>query len=133
MDRFLDFLFGFREPYGRKFLSFPFESKITNYELTDYFDNDTHQWVEGEKNWSLKINNNDVDITIDDDVVNVSYKNEENTKFGKKLTSVSFSQLFPENSVHETVKAKRVDGSILITVDKAVIDTPKKVKKLEIE
>lgn len=112
-------------------------SLFTKYYMTPstYFsllDDNVVGWKEEHDKWSILIPANDADITVDDEVVNIAFdvvlKGLDNVKYNAAYT---FS--FPENSVHETLKAKRMDKTILITVDKAVVDDKPNRRKIEIE
>ena len=89
-------------------------------------------WKEELDKWTILIPANDADITVDDEVVNIEFdvvlQGWDNVKYNAAYT---FS--FPENSVHETLRAKRMAKTILITVDKAVIDDKSNRRKIEIE
>ena len=89
----------------------------------------TSCWVEDKDKWVLVVNNNDADITIDEDTITIKYEvSSRNNEWYEYQKTVSF----PENSNHETIKAKREDGKIFVTVDKVVLEE-KKTKKLIIE
>lgn len=86
-------------------------------------------WVEESDKWVLEVRSNDADITVDEDVITIKYSVSlgDNGKYEYQKT-VSF----PENSNHETIKAKRDNGRIVISVDKVIVEE-KKGRKLVIE
>ena len=89
-------------------------------------------WKEEHDKWTILIPSNDADITVDDEVVNIEFdvvlQGWDNVKY-----NASYTFSFPENSVHETLRAKRMAKTILITVDKAVVDDKSNKRKIEIE
>jgi hypothetical protein len=90
---------------------------------------DNGGWVESDKTWDLYVNSPKADISFDDETIEVNYtkKNENGTSTVCKVLS------YPSNSIPETVSAvKKDDSTIVISVSKAVIDTPKR-KKITIE
>ena len=90
---------------------------------------DSGSWVEAEKTWELYVNAPKADITFDDETLEVNYTMR--TKNGSSTVCKVLS--YPENSIPESVNAvKKDDNTIVISVSKAVIDTPKR-KKITIE
>ena len=97
---------------------------------TPYFKKQqSRYWDEKNDKWELVINNNDADITIDEDMITIKY---EVLKDGELYYEYQQKVNFPENSNHETIKAKRENDKIVLSVDKVVIEE-NKARKLIIE
>ncbi len=90
---------------------------------------DNRSWVESDKTWDLYINAPKAEITFDDEVIEIEY----NFKTKNSTSTIHKVLSYPENSIPETVNAvKKDDNTIVISISKAIIDTPKK-KRITVE
>ena len=92
-------------------------------------------WVETEDSWYLYIMSPEADITVDEETIEVNFNTVVESN-GVKQTKKGYVKLnFPENSLPETIKAKKSDdGSyIKISMSKAIKDEKPKRKKITVE
>ena len=92
-------------------------------------------WVETEDSWYLYVMSPEADITVDEETIEVDYNTVVEAN-GVKQTKKGYVKLnFPENSLPETIKAKKSDdGSyIKISMSKAIKYENPKRKKITVE
>lgn len=92
-------------------------------------------WVETEDSWYLYVMSPEADITVDEETIEINY-NKVVESNGVKQNKKGYLKLnFPENSLPETIKAKKSDdGSyIKVSMSKAVKDEKPKRKKITVE
>lgn len=92
-------------------------------------------WIETEDSWYLYVMSPEADITVDEETIEVNY-NKVVESNGVKQNRKGYLKLnFPENSLPETIKAKKSDdGSyIKVSMSKAIKDENPKRKKVTIE
>lgn len=99
-------------------------------------------WMEAEKNWYMNIPTTEVELSVDEKTIEMS--GQINSKNGESDGNMSYERTysscfkhifsFPENSLPETVKAKKIGKFTVVTVDKAVFEKKEnKRKKIVIE
>ena len=92
-------------------------------------------WVETEDSWYLYVMSPEADITVDEETIEVNYNKVIESNGVKQSRKGYFKLNFPENSLPETIKAKKSDdGSyIKVSMSKAIKDEKPKRKKVTIE
>lgn len=99
-------------------------------------------WLEAEKNWYMNIPTTEVELSVDEKTIEI--KGQISSKNGKSDGNMIYEHAytsnfkhifnFPENSLPETVKARKIGKFTVITVDKAIFEKEEnKRKKLIIE
>ena len=91
-----------------------------------------NKWKEEKNNWYFTISASDADLRVDDRGVDVSYEYFEETEHSSLKKFQKFFMTYPINSKPETIKARRVNDSIIVTVDKKVVEEDTR-RKLTIE
>ena len=92
-------------------------------------------WVEAEDSWYLYVMSPEADITVDEETIEVNYNKVVESNGVKQSRKGYLKFNFPENSLPETINAKKSDdGSyIKVSMSKAVKDEKPKRKKITIE
>lgn len=134
-DLFNDFMND--DKFVRNFITIPSNSLIKNAEKKNIGKNIEFNsgWIETEDSWYLYVMSPEADITVDEETIEVNY-NKVVESNGVKQNRKGYLKLnFPENSLPETIKAKKSDdGSyIKVSMSKAVKDEKPKRKKVTIE
>jgi hypothetical protein len=91
-----------------------------------------NKWKEEKNNWYFTVSAPDADIRVDEKGVDVSYEYSKETENGSLKKSQQFFMTYPINSKPETIKARRVNDNIIVTVDKKVVEEDTR-RKLTIE
>jgi hypothetical protein len=134
-DLFNDFMND--DKFVRNFITIPSNSFNKNVEKKTVIKNNEFNsgWVETEDSWYLYIMSPEADITVDEETIEVNFNTVVDSN-GVKQTKKGYVKLnFPENSLPETIKAKKSDdGSyIKISMSKAIKDEKPKRKKITVE
>ena len=97
----------------------------------DFFSNFTRnrEWVEKDDRWEILIPSPNADIYPTEDSVEVSYKHEKTYDYGKSVVNGSFTASYPDNSVPETIRAKRHNNTVVLSIEKAIKDVKKEEPK----
>ena len=134
-DLFNDFMND--DKFVRNFITIPSNSLNKNVEKKTVIKNNEFNsgWVETEDSWYLYVMSPEADITVDEETIEVNFNTVVESN-GVKQTKKGYVKLnFPENSLPETIKAKKSDdGSyIKISMSKAIKDEKPKRKKITVE
>lgn len=109
------------------------EMNLFNDEFTCNSVKNEFKWYETNDKWYLNILSDDAEILVDDDTISIECKQAITIDdFGEKKIKKVFTTTYPDNSIHESIKAKKEDGKIVISLDKAIIEDNKK-RRIEIE
>lgn len=92
-------------------------------------------WIETDDSWLMYIMTPDAEITVDEKTIEVHYNITNDKENGKWFEKGFFRKSFPENSLPETIKAKKSDDGkhIKISMNKAVIDKKNNRKQIVVE
>ena len=125
------------DKFVHNFITIPSNSLNKNVEKKNVSKNNEFNsgWVETEDSWYLYVMSPEADITVDEETIEVNYNTVVEAN-GVKQTKKGYVKLnFPENSLPETIKAKKSDdGSyIKISMSKAIKYENPKRKKITVE
>lgn len=125
------------DKFVHNFITIPSNSLNKNVEKKTVVKNNEFNsgWVETEDSWYLYVMSPEADITVDEETIEVNYNTVVEAN-GVKQTKKGYVKLnFPENSLPETIKAKKSDdGSyIKISMSKAIKYENPKRKKITVE
>ena len=125
------------DKFVHNFITIPSNSLNKNVEKKTVVKNNEFNsgWVETEDSWYLYVMSPEADITVDEETIEVNYNKVVESNGVKQSRKGYLKFNFPENSLPETINAKKSDdGSyIKVSMSKAIKDEKPKRKKITIE